>query len=110
MDIELSEITTSTRGGSRKVLRLAISGEIDHSSAPALREAVAKAVIEEPDRLELDLAGVTFFSCAGVTALFTAQRTAAGRLSLAGAGPPVRRVLRLLGLESTFQTVETGQP
>jgi anti-sigma B factor antagonist len=96
-------VTASTRpAGPSTVLRLTVAGEIDHSTAPTLREALAQAIADDSRRLELDLTDVTFFSCAGVTALFGAHRAAGGRLELIGAGRQVRRLLQLLALDTVL--------
>jgi anti-anti-sigma factor len=86
-----------------------VAGEIDDCTASALRQVLASAATIDAGRIELDLTDVTFFSCAGLTALFGAQRAAAGRLDLVGAGQRVRRVLELLGLETAFESDKAAQ-
>lgn len=102
MDVELAEITTVTRVGASRVLRVTVAGEIDDSTAPVLRQALADAITIDSGRLELDLTDVTFFSCGGLTELFAAWHAAGDRLELVGAGQQVRRVLRLLHLAAAF--------
>jgi anti-sigma B factor antagonist len=102
--VNLMEITTVTVTGpaAPKLRRVTVAGEIDDSTAPALREALARAVGNDSGRLELDLTDVTFFSCAGLTALLGARHAAGSRLELIGAGRQVRRVLQLLHLDAAF--------
>lgn len=102
MDVELFEITTGSGPPASKVLRVTVAGDVDDSTAATLRQILASAVTIDVGRLELDLTGVTFFSCAGLTALIGARHAAAGRLELVGAGQPVRRVLQLLHLDGAF--------
>ncbi|MFC4997098.1 STAS domain-containing protein [Dactylosporangium cerinum] len=95
-------ITTVTGRGTSKVRRVTVAGEIDDSTAPALQEALARAIGDDSSRLELDLTDVTFFSCAGLTALVGARHAAGSRLDLIGAGRQVRRVLQILNLDAAF--------
>lgn len=59
------------------VCRLRVIGELDTAAAPrlirSLREARHRA---SPARVLLDLSGVTFIDCSGLTALLTAARNA----------------------------------
>ena len=77
------------------------SGEIDVSSAPALREVVGTAC-ESDGRIVVDLTGVTFMDSTGVGVLMGALRKndhlQNRTMSLVGARGTVRKVLDLTGL------------
>jgi anti-anti-sigma factor len=100
--MSLMEITTITGPGASQVRRVTVVGEVDDSTAPALQAALARAIGDDPSRLELDLTDVTFFSCAGLTALLGARHAAGSRLELIGAGRQVSRILQILNLDAAF--------
>ncbi|MFD3557585.1 STAS domain-containing protein [Streptomyces goshikiensis] len=54
-----------------------VTGEIDLSTSPALRDALEEALAGWPHRLEVDFTRVTFCDCTGLNALLAA-RIAAG--------------------------------
>jgi anti-anti-sigma factor len=55
---------------------LAVSGEVDHASVAEFREEINRCFKGSPSVLVLDLAGVTFFSSVGLSALVEAQDNA----------------------------------
>jgi anti-anti-sigma factor len=81
-------------------------GELDLATAPEL-ERVLDRLSTEPFAVELDLSGLTFVDCAGLVPIRAALREASllGRhVRLAGARPPVQRVLELTGLRERVAT------
>ena len=82
-------------------VRAAVIGEIDLTTAPALHDGLLSALsAQEPELLDVDLAGVTFMDCIGVGVLIAARRAAAAtgcRLQVTNPQPIVRRVLELTG-------------
>lgn len=76
-------------------------GELDIASAPQLRKRVRERLDQLPQALTIDLAGVTFLDCAGLSTLIWALNTA----RWAGVGfsvaRPSRAVHRLLALTDT---------
>lgn len=82
-----------------RVVIVAVSGELDIASAPALTERAGRALEIPAEQVVLDLSGLTFIDCAGGRAL----------TALAGAAPPgcpvvmrgashrVRKVLAIVG-------------
>jgi anti-sigma B factor antagonist len=78
------------------VLRL--SGELDLSTADALRSALAEALAGDPGRLVVDLADVTFVDPAGIRPLTEAAVRRRGAVTLRAARPRVRRALTLMEL------------
>ncbi|HEY9377868.1 MAG TPA: STAS domain-containing protein [Jiangellaceae bacterium] len=87
---------------------LAVVGELDMSTAPALRASLAR-VIAEPaleTTIVVDLSGVTFTDIVGLDPLLEARRQLVkqGRhLILADSPPCVTRLLRLLATRTPSQ-------
>jgi anti-sigma B factor antagonist len=90
-----------------------IGGEIDVLSAPDLREELLHLIRRNGRQLALDLSGVTFIDCAGVGALVATRRRAqleGGWLRIVRASPPVRRIIRLLGLAEALSPGAAADP
>ena len=61
--------------GEGRVLRAAISGEVDHHRARAIMEELSRQIdLELPRSLTLDLEGVTFMDSSGIAVLLRAYR------------------------------------
>ncbi|HET7193547.1 MAG TPA: STAS domain-containing protein [Nocardioides sp.] len=85
-------------------------GEIDLATAPELRAALAEVVRVPECKVIVDLTEVTFMDSTGLNALVLGWRKAKavnGELQLVGAGPMVRKVLRVTGLEQIFPVHST---
>lgn len=81
---------------------VALSGEIDVVTAPAMREALAEATRLAVTGLITDLGDVTFMDAAGLGVLAGAggrARHLPGGLRLAAVPPHVVRLLKLTGLD-----------
>jgi anti-anti-sigma factor len=78
--------------------RLQLDGEIDLSTADALRAAIDEATAADP-RIVVDMGGVTFFDAVGLRVVLqaAAARNGAGPLRLVNAAR-VERVLEIVGL------------
>ena len=84
-----------------------VAGEIDLSTAPQLRVAVAQVVDDGCRDIAVDLGGVSFMDCAGVNALLWCRKhvgAAAGRLRLEQVSPSAGRILTLAGLDLELTT------
>ena len=85
-----------------RVAVVAVVGEIDLSNSDVLRVRLLNVLSAlRPHRIEVDLAGVTFMDCSGLTVLVALGQTAARtgcRLWITNPQPIVRRVLDLTGL------------
>jgi anti-anti-sigma factor len=57
---------------------VAISGELDLATGHQLVDAVDSALAAWPADVELDLSGVTFCDCSGLSAILTAKRHLSG--------------------------------
>jgi anti-anti-sigma factor len=80
-----------------------VSGEIDMSTAQLLTELVGRIAMDRPDRVVIDLGGVTFFCAAGIRALLTARQTIAitgGQLFIRGQSSITRRILQITGADA----------
>ncbi len=84
---------------------LEIIGELDHSTAPQLRDVLNALILRPGQRLVLDLAGMEFCDSSGLTALIVARNHAqAAHADIALAAVPAHtlRVLRTVGLDQIF--------
>ena len=81
---------------------VAVTGELDMSTAPELSRSLAGVLDQHPQRLTLELGGLEFIDSTGLTLLVrTSKHLKAheGALELAHPTPPVRRVLEIVGLD-----------
>ncbi|MBM0202677.1 STAS domain-containing protein [Micromonospora sp. STR1s_5] len=75
---------------------IAVSGEVDMSTAHLISKLAEHVITRRPARLVLDLSGVTFFSAHGISALLRTQRAAESAevtLTLRAAAPCVTYLL-----------------
>ena len=85
------------------VRRIVVTGDVDQLGARLLGRALADAVAKGPDRIEVDLAGATFFCSAAVTALTHARIASGDRLHLIAVAPVVDKLLRVAGVNHHLQ-------
>jgi anti-anti-sigma factor len=109
----LAYIHLDTSYPSPSTARVAVIGEVDVATAPALCDVLLDVLQEQTYvLLDVDLAGVTFLDCAGVAALVAVRNAAvrAGRqLRVSHPRPIVGRVLGLTGLHGVL-TAPIDQP
>ncbi|MCX4744622.1 STAS domain-containing protein [Kitasatospora sp. NBC_01287] len=82
------------------VVRVDLLGDLDLDTGPQLTEAVSRGLIDRPRVVIIDLSGVGFCDCAGLTALLRAGRRIAGTgaaFHLERPSAVVRRLLQLTG-------------
>jgi anti-sigma B factor antagonist len=87
--------------GQRSVLWL--RGELDASNRDRLHSAISSALENHPPLLVVDLSGLGFTDCAGLSVLVWAHKRLAGcghRLVITGAKPAVQRLLHITGLDT----------
>lgn len=92
---------TTERHGQRSVLRL--RGELDVSSRDRLHGAISSVLEHHPPLLVVDLSGLDFIDCAGLSVLVWAHKHLAAsghRLLITGAKPAVQRLLHLTGVDT----------
>ncbi|GGN94857.1 hypothetical protein GCM10010112_84580 [Actinoplanes lobatus] len=84
------------------LVRVAVAGEIDLSTSDVLHAGLLAVLSAQlPERIEVDLAKVTFMDCGGLTVLVAAGKAAARtgcQLRITNPQPIIRRVLDLTGL------------
>lgn len=86
-----------------EVLTALLSGELDHHTAAAMREAIDEAIeLNMPSLLVLDFGGISFMDSSGIGLVMGRYRNLAKRgasLHISGASPQIYKVMRLAGLE-----------
>lgn len=90
--------------GSGEVV-VAIVGDLDLAGAPAMLDALARAMDDGPAVVVVDLSEVTFLDASGLSVLVmtsTRLRGRGARLALRAAPPRVRWLLELTGLSVTL--------
>ena len=88
--------------GEGRVLRAAISGEVDHHRARAIMEELSRQIdLELPRSLTLDLEGVTFMDSSGIALILRSQQRMQlmeGSVVLRNVPEQARRVLDAAGI------------
>ncbi|WP_405835718.1 STAS domain-containing protein [Streptomyces sp. NBC_01518] len=82
-------------------LVVAVAGEIDQETGGSLRQALELPEGAAP-RVVIDLRDVSFMDSSGINILIAVQTIlaeAGGWLRLAGAAPPVLRIIQLVGID-----------
>ena len=91
------------------VVRIALSGDLDVSTAPTVEERLMELEDGGAERVILDLRGLDFIDSTGLSLLINADRRArrAGRrvTIVSGTGAP-RRILETTGLKGRLDIVE----
>jgi anti-sigma B factor antagonist len=85
----------------RSVLRL--QGELDVSNRNCLRHVINSALQHHPATVVVDLSGLNFTDCAGLSVLVWAHKRLAGQgqqLVMTGAKPIVQRLLHIADLDA----------
>jgi anti-sigma B factor antagonist len=98
-------LTTQTEDGASVI---AIKGELDAYTAPAVEELIGKLLSEHTTKIVLDLSETGFLDSSGLRAILTAHRrlgSEQGSLTLRSPSEPVTRLLEITGLSDHF-TVE----
>ena len=88
---------------------VSVSGEIDFSRSPDLRNELMAILGRKPARLVLDLSGVPYMDSSGVATLvetLMAQRKAGSKLVLCGLQPKVRGIFEIAKLNMVFTIVD----
>ena len=96
-----SELVTFDVTAAGSSVHVRAAGEIDSSSAPALRTELTAVLDLAPAEIVLDLCGVTFLDSAGLSVLAAAHRRATAddvRLRVLVSGRAVVRPLQITGL------------
>ncbi|GHA00402.1 anti-sigma factor antagonist [Streptomyces subrutilus] len=108
MTKHLSLRTRTTTAG--PVIELA--GELDHETAPEVRETLPGLDLRPGQQLVLDLTGITFCDSSGISAMIAARNHALScdaSVALAAVPERVARIFRIVGLQQVFPTHPTAQ-
>lgn len=100
-------VHTHTTG---RTVRLALSGELDIVSSPALKRTMAEVATSDAELVVVDLRGLEFMDSTGLHLLLQAQQHAhdLGRKFALVRGPEqVQRLFDLTGLTDTLTIVDT---
>jgi anti-sigma B factor antagonist len=100
-------IHTHTTG---RAVTLALNGELDLVSGPALEEAMAALADSDAELVVVDLRGLTFMDSTGLHLLVQAQQWAhdfGHRFALIRGPEQVQRLFDLTGLADTMTIVES---
>ena len=91
------------------VVVVSLAGELDLYNASAVRETLLECCAEEPERLVVDLSGVTFLDSTALGVLIEARTKLANRRGflLASPGLETRRALEISGLDRHFTVHES---
>lgn len=84
---------------------LSVSGEIDFSRSPTLRNELIAVLNTKPQRLVINLSGVPYMDSSGVAALvetLRTQREASRKLVICGMQPKVRGIFEIAKLHTVF--------
>jgi anti-sigma B factor antagonist len=103
-----SEFRVEVRGQPGATL-LAVSGELDLASTPALEEELEHAFGLQPEIVILDLRGLEFMDSTGLSLLIKAHRSAersGKRLCLIKGPPQVQRLLTLTGVQERLTVLD----
>ncbi|QFZ18915.1 STAS domain-containing protein [Saccharothrix syringae] len=93
------ELTTAVDGTAHTV---ALTGELDHRTAPRLHAALDGLRLAAGDRLVLDLTGLTFCDSSGLSAFIAAHELSSGAVELVAPPAMVVRMLHVTGLTEIF--------
>lgn len=81
---------------------LDVEGEVDLSTAPALRARIDEAIAGGSRRMVVSLERVTFMDSSGLSVLvsaFKAMREAGGRIALVCVEPSIAKIFTITGLD-----------
>ncbi|MFC8125610.1 STAS domain-containing protein [Streptomyces sp. NPDC057302] len=84
------------------IARVTLAGELDWDTGSHVREAVAACLAKQPTTLCLDLSGISFCDCAGLSALLRARMSvlrAGVGLVVEGIGAQLAELLCLIGAD-----------
>jgi anti-sigma B factor antagonist len=88
-------------------MTVAVGGELDMESGPRLCDELTCMIWANGPHLALDLTGVTFIDCAGLTALLTIRKAVqaqGGWLHLVAVSRCVGRLIKIIGLRDVLAT------
>lgn len=103
----MTTLSLETREEGNQV-RIALSGELDLSSALTFDEEIRRAEERNPATLVIDLSGLKFLDSTGLRLIMSAQARARKRdcnLKIVEGGEAVKRIFRLAGVNRRLDIV-----
>ncbi|MFD5200287.1 STAS domain-containing protein [Streptomyces sp. NPDC058375] len=104
-------LTLSTRTTAAGTV-MELTGELDHHTAPHIRDALPGLALRPGQQLVIDLKGITFCDSSGITALIAARNhalAADAAIALAALPEHLARIIRIVGLDQVFPAHPTAQ-
>jgi anti-sigma B factor antagonist len=101
--VEVTELDASVKSFN-------LSGELDHATAPDLREPLEGAIDSGARAVLVDLSDCTFIDSTGLSVLVHAHSRLlddGGKLEVCCPGPQVRRLLEITGVDRSFGVHQT---
>lgn len=98
-----SLVIATRREGAKAIV--ALEGELDLYGSPNLVAAVADALADKPEAVEIDASGLTFADSAGLRAFLIARKDAdavGATFNLTRVSEPLDRVLEMTGLREAL--------
>jgi anti-sigma B factor antagonist len=92
------------------LLTVSVIGELDQSTAPELREALARSLAEPADPILVDLSDCDFIDSTGLSLLVETKRRLAEhqkRFGVCCPDPDVRRLLEITGIDRALGLYES---
>ncbi|MGW6009167.1 anti-sigma factor antagonist [Streptomyces sp. NPDC055210] len=89
---------------------VALSGNLDHNARERIEKVLMPPPGNAPQRTVADLSRVNFMDSSGINVLIAAYKAATatgGWVRVAGARPPVLRVMELVGLDTVIACYST---
>jgi len=98
-----------TRSWIERIAVVAVSGDVDMLTAPALADAIRAAAGDQPSAVIVDLSDVGFLASAGMGVLIDAHDALAPavRFGVIADGPSTSRPLKLVGIDSLLALYRT---
>jgi anti-anti-sigma factor len=85
---------------------VAVTGEADQITAPALGAGIEEVISRQPDRAVVDLLGVSFLASAAIRELIVGHRALGDRFVVVAGNRNARRPLFELALDRLFRIVD----
>jgi len=89
-----------------------VNGRVDSDTAPELDTALSKLLMDNRNKIVLNLQGVDFLSSAGLRAMVKALKEAqnsGGDVRLASVSEPIEVILRTVGMLQMFKIYSTSE-
>ena len=89
-----------------------VKGRVDSDTAPELDDALTKLLLENKNKIVLNLQAVDYMSSAGLRAMVKAYQNAkksGGDLRLASVSEPIEVILRTVGMMQMLKMYPTDQ-